>query len=110
MSLASIWAALAVRNPTLTYHFAPLIAAVAGPWFTRTSVGHLDPAPALAVVAPGLLLTLVVAAALHATDHLLGPTFWSEDGAIGEAVLFAVAGAAAGLVTLSRPAGSDAAA
>lgn len=108
-AVLAVWAFLANRNPTLTYHFAPLIAAVAGPWLARSTHGHLDLVPAMAVVLPGLVATIAVAAALHATDRLLGPTFWSPDGAVGEAIIFAGAGSLGALALLARPAGAEAA-
>ena len=109
LAVLAVWVVLADRNPTLTYHFAPMIAVAAGPWLARSTRGHLDTTAAAAVVLPGLLATLTVAAGLHATDRLLGPTFWSSDGAIGEAPLLAIVTAVGAIVVLSRPAGVEAA-
>jgi len=98
-----IWAALASRRPALTYHFAPLIAALGGPWFSQWSYGRLVGVEGIAVVAACLAPTLGVAVALEAADRLQGPTFWGESGAFGEAFLFAVLGAAIGTAVLMRP-------
>ena len=101
IGVLAIWAVLAVRNPDLTYHFAPILAAVAWPLSIRRS----EPQPAPAAAQVGAASFVVVAAAsvvLWFGDKLMGPTLWSDDGAIIEAMLFAALGAALGVRVATR--------
>lgn len=97
-----VWVALAVRNPQLTYHFAPLIAAFVGPASLRAS-GRIDAAIALPAAAATSAIVGLTSVALHAGDALLGPTFWNDGPALSEAVLFTVFGAVAGARVATRP-------
>ena len=97
----AIWVFLAVRNPDLTYHFAPILAALAWPLSIRRS----EPQPAAAAAQVGAASFAVVAAVsvvLWFSDKMLGPTLWSDDGAIGEAILFAALGAGLGVRVATR--------
>ena len=82
----AVWVVLAVRSPELTYHLAPLIAA--GVW-------PLMSGRAAAAVASGGV-TIAVAVGLALSDSLEGPDLVGGHAAFGEAVLFAVFGAALG--------------
>ena len=89
----AVWAFLATRNPDLTYHFAPLIAAAA--WPVAGSRAHT------AVVSG--ILTLATSIGLAAAGSLEGPDLVGGHAALAEAVLFTFAGAAGGAAwTLSR--------
>lgn len=81
-----LWVVLATRNPDLTYHFAPLIAAGAWP------VAGSRPLMALASGS----LTAAAAVGLAASGSMEGPDLVGGDAAFLEAVLFTAAGAAAG--------------
>lgn len=97
-----VWSALAARSPELTYHFAPLLAAVAGPWLVQSTLGRQDRRTAALATGVAFAMTVLTAAALHVADRLRGPTFWSDSGAFGEALLFGLIGAALGFVLLVR--------
>lgn len=100
--VVAVWAFLAIRNPQLTYHFAPLIAAFVGPASLR-AVGRVDAAVALPVAAATTALVGLASVALHVADALLGPTFWNDGPALSEAALFTVLGAVAGARVATRP-------
>lgn len=96
-----IWAVLAARRPTLTYHFAPLISGVAWPLATRYG-GRAETATATTAAGLSFLVTAAVAVGLSVADQLRGPTFVSETGAVWEAVLFGAVGALLGARAASR--------
>lgn len=103
LAVIAIWSFLANRNPDLTYHFAPVIGAVTGPWLVQSTLGRQPAGRTAAAVATSIALVLITGFALHASDRLLGPTFWSPDGAIVEVVLFALAGGViAGVLLIDR--------
>ena len=100
MATAAIWVFLAWRTPTSTFHFAPFVAGLAGPYVAST-VGQRAPARTALAVTAGCAAALTVALiVLAGADKLQGPTFWSEDGAALEAVLFGAVGLAVGFVSL----------
>ena len=82
----AVWAFLASRNPELTYHFAPLVAAAAWP--------VAGSRPDSAVVSG--TLTLATSFGLAAAGSMDGPDLVGGHAALAEAVLFAVVGAAGG--------------
>jgi len=101
LGVLAIWVVLAVRNPDLTYHFAPILAALAWPLSIRRS----EPQPAAAAARIGAASFALVAATsvvLWLGDKLMGPTLWSDDGSIVEAILFAALGAALGVRVATR--------
>ena len=63
-----IWLVLAWRNPSLTYHFAPLIGAAAGPLSLRTQ-GRAD--SSLANKTGGIVLAFMLGLSLI---HISEPT------------------------------------
>ncbi|MEE9415543.1 MAG: hypothetical protein V3V01_09680 [Acidimicrobiales bacterium] len=99
---AVLWLGLALRTPTSTFHFAPLI--VAGVWpVVRRSMGRrLETVEAAKVAVASGGLALLVGLTLLIADSLKGPSLWSEDDAFLEVVLFAILGAAFGFRVASR--------
>lgn len=83
---AAVWVVLASRNPELTYHFAPLIAAGAWP------IAGSRPWAAIGSGA----IALAAASALQLAGSLEGPDLVGGEAAFAEAILFALIGAGAG--------------
>jgi hypothetical protein len=96
-----IWVGLAVRSPSLTYHFAPLIAGVLWPLSLRSD-GRRSTRDAWTAGAAAAALVSVTSIGLHLVDKLEGPTFWNEGPPLTEAVIFAVIAAAFGARSASR--------
>lgn len=63
---AGVWLALALASPTTTYHFAPLLVALAWPAARRTSSHSTGWTPGLAAAAGSTALVAVTAAMLRA--------------------------------------------
>ena len=97
----AVWSVLAVRSPDLTYHFAPLIAAIAWPLGTRRAEPAHPPAALSAAIA-ALATVSLASLILHVAGQLDGPTFLDTRPAVIEAVLFAIAGAAIGYRAATR--------
>lgn len=95
LAAAGVWIVLATRNPDLTYHFAPAIAAAAWPWLARGG-------PKVLPVAGGIAIALAATALLMASDSLQGPTLWGSDGALGESMASALIGGAVGILVQGR--------
>ena len=89
-----VWLALAWRTPTSTFHFAPIVALGIGPWIVKSQAGRQQPVSAVATVGISLAIVGIAIAVLTTQDRMLGPTFWSESGATGEAILFSLGTAA----------------
>ncbi len=103
-TVTTLWVILAVRNPVLTYHFAPLLAALAWPVAVRRS--NPQPVNVAGLAATGsFLLVAVVGIVLAAAGKLDGPTFWNDGPALIEVLLFAAIGAGFGarVATRERP-------
>lgn len=96
-----VWIALAWRSPTLTYHFAPLIGAAAGPLSLR-SQGRADGALTQRTGAMVVAMMWAITLFLEVTGRQLGPNFIEVGPAWPEAVLFAVIGAFVGVRAASR--------
>lgn len=103
LAATTLWAVLAWRTPTSTFHFAPIVALAVGPWVARARLGRHSFRPAVITVAISTLIVLGAVALLASQQRMLGPTFWSEDGALGEAILFAAGAAVAALAWLIAP-------
>lgn len=99
---AAIWIALALSNPTLTYHFAPPIVALVWPVTHRTLHGRAELSTAVAISAAGFLAAVGVMGLLIVADAMRGPTFWTEDGAGWEGLAFAAIASVYGLRILTR--------
>jgi hypothetical protein len=97
-----LWLALAWRSPSSTFHFAPLIVAGVGPYTAKAIAGRQQVTTALLISAVSLAVVIGAIAVMTIGDRMQGPSFWSEDGAPLEAVLFAAAGAAIGIAMLAR--------
>lgn len=95
-----VWTLLALRSPTLTYHFAPLIAAAITPLWSRRD-GRQTTAAAGRLGALSFGVVSALGFGLWATGILQGPTLWESDGAIIEVVIFAALGAFIGVRSAS---------
>lgn len=103
----TLWVVLAVRTPTNTFHFAPIVVAMAWPILRRVDAGRPIPQrEAIVASATGVVLAVVVGAVLSLTGNLDGPTFWGDgesvvDDPLFEVVVFALAGGLAGYLVAS---------
>lgn len=97
LGLTILWVGLASANPTITYHLAPVLVAVAVPVGSALN-GRLEPLTAVAATAIGLALTYGATAGLGVTDHLTGPSLLPSGGAVVEAIVFGAVGAVGGFV------------
>ena len=109
LAAAVIWALLAARTPTNTYHFAPMV--VAGAWVAIDgSIGAgLTQRRIVNTSLGGWCVAVATAVVLEVKGDLDGPTFWdSSDTApvLLEHVVFAMLGAAIGAVIAIRAAGT----
>lgn len=102
-ALAGIWVLLTTWRPDATFHFAPLLVALAWPYATRVqrgrATGWAEAAPA---VLGGAAVGLLATAGLTIAGRLDGPTFWGTPGAPAESVAMTLLGAALGARTLLR--------
>ena len=103
MAIAAAWVLLTIWRSTATFHFAPLLVAVAWPYATRVqdgrAAGWAEAAPA---VLGGAAVGLLTTAGLTVAGRLDGPTFWGTPGAPVESVVMTLLGAALGARTLMR--------
>lgn len=107
LAAAVIWAVLAARTPTNTYHFAPMV--VAGAWVAIDgSIGAgLTQRRIVNTSLGGLTVAIASAVVLELKGDLAGPTFWDTgDNApvLFEHIVFAVAGAGIGALIAIRTA------
>jgi hypothetical protein len=102
LAAAGVWLALALANPSLTYHFAPPVVAAAWPIARRTTAGEVPLRSALMVTGAALGIIVATLLALGLSDALEGPTFWSDGGAAWEALTFATVAALWGLRVSTR--------
>ena len=96
--VALVWTALAVWQPTTTWHLAPLLLAAAWPWVVGqdSSPGEAS-ARRLVLLAGGggLVVTVALTVILSTAGRFQGPTWTGTGSVTGEALLLAVIGAAA---------------
>ena len=97
LGLTILWVGLASANPTITYHLAPALVAIAAPVGAALN-GRLKPPTAVAASAIGLVLTYGATVGLGVTDRLTGPSLLPSGGAVVEAFVFGAIGAVAGFV------------
>lgn len=103
VAIAGIWVLLTIWRPTATFHFAPLLVAVAWPYATRVQHGQAAGwAEAVPAVLGGAAVSLLTTAGLTVAGRLDGPTFWGTPGAPLESVAMTLLGAALGARTLLR--------
>jgi hypothetical protein len=85
--MAVLWFALAVANPTTTYHFAPVIVAAAWPVGRRLRTGRaLRVIPTVATALGGGLLALAMTTLLSHRDALAGPALFGLPSGLVETV------------------------
>lgn len=96
-----LWVALAIRTPTNTFHFAPIIVAAAWPLVARDSQARTT-RQAIATASASTALALGIGLALWATDRLRGPTLWNDGPTTTEIVLFSLLGGTIGLIAQLR--------
>lgn len=101
VTITTVWTGLALRSPTLTYHFAPLLAAAAWPVVARAARGRATVAVGLRAAGGGLLVAVLATAELHSLDALRGPALIGGS-ATTEAFLNAAVGAAWGARAITR--------
>ncbi len=99
--VCGVWVFLSARNPTLHYHFAPLIGGLVWPLSLRTQ-GVRPLADAVRGGAGAAVLTLAVTVGILVAGNMEGPNFLHEGPAWPEAVLFALVGALLGARAASR--------
>jgi len=96
-----VWLVLAWRNPSLTYHFAPLIGAALWPLSLR-SQGRRHITDARIGGLGGFGMMMLVTVILLITGRMNGPNFAHVGPAWPEAVLFAAIGAVIATRVASR--------
>ena len=104
---AVLWALLAARTPTTTYHVVPLIVASAWPAIDGSIGAGLTQRRSVKVALGGFVLAVVTAIILGVKGDLDGPTLWATEGTVAvlaEHVAFAAVGALAGFVHAVRTA------
>lgn len=95
--VALAWIGLAARSPTLTFHFAPLIAAAAWPAALRGGRPlRVAPIDALRGGAGAAGISYAAMVILLVFDWLRGPTFWDSGPAVIEVVPMVLVGAVGG--------------
>ncbi|MDX2379618.1 MAG: hypothetical protein QNM02_07660 [Acidimicrobiia bacterium] len=93
----------AVRTPTSTYHFAPLILALVLPFASRSSpIGHSRRPVGAFIASIGGVLAALIGLGLAWTGNLEGPTLWGEGGALVEVLTFSAVGVLIGNALLLR--------
>lgn len=101
LAILAVWSVLAYRSPTLTYHFAPLLAAAAWPVLERRS-GSVPRAQALVAAVGAFAATTATGVALTIADRLEGPALWDRGHALWEVVIFAAVASAWALRVATR--------
>lgn len=103
LAVAGLWGLLALRSPSTTYHFAPIVVTVALPYAARAKAGDaFTGRRALVIVAAGAAISLGAVIALASTRHLTGPTLWDSGNATIEAIAFTAAGSVCGYWVAGR--------
>ena len=101
-SLGAVWLVAAGFRPGTTYHLAPLLLAAVVPVVATIESPGRSRSALFGLGAGGALLAMMVTGALAWLDRLRGPSLLPFGGAAAEAVVFAIAGAAAGFVVAGR--------
>lgn len=96
------WVLAAWARPEVNYVLFPLLIAGSLPVIYRLTLGHAVPtAFAAAGAIAGITNTIVLAAFLAITERLQGPTVLPFGGPVLDAAIWAVIGAALGVVVAS---------
>jgi hypothetical protein len=106
VAISTVWTVLAIRNPTSTYHFAPLLTAAAWPVVARSTWGPRSVGEAARASVGGLVIVLFMVAELNVLDALRGPAFFGLD-ATGETLVFGFVGAVVGGIWSALPSMAD---
>lgn len=102
--IALVWFGLAALNPTTTYHFAPLLAAVAASAFARFRRGSALSIGAAAVsIFAGGTVAGVAAVGIATLGWMTGPTFFAGVSAPQEAIAAIVIGCGLGAAVALAP-------
>jgi len=110
VAAAVVWIVLAVRTPTSTFHFAPMV--VAGLWviYDGYSVAGLTQHRAVNEALVGFGVAVAATLLLEAMGDLTGPVFWHEgpdSPVVLEHLMFAAGGAVLGLGMAMRRANRE---
>jgi len=110
VAAAATWVVLAVRTPTSTFHFAPMV--VAGLWviYDGYSVAGLTQHRAVNEALVGFGVAAAATLLLEAMGNLTGPVFWHEgpdSPVVLEHLMFAAGGAVLGLGMAMRRANRE---
>ncbi len=93
VGLALAWLVLALRQPTTTWHLAPVLLAGVWPWLEHQETRSRERgrrARVLMATPVGLAIAVVVTLALSYADLLRGPTVWDSGSATVEALVLSV--------------------
>jgi len=95
------WVAMATTHPTVTYHFAPIVAVIPAPLFTRFRTDQpLPPRRALALSAIGVLIVVIATAVIASLDAFRGPTLIGPSSALAETLMAIGVGFLIGLTAM----------
>ncbi len=101
LGLAALWILVAWARPATTFHLAPLFVAGLLPYGYATIAKARPPRRFTAVLATAATIAaLGTTGILAAADKLQGPSLLPAGGAVLEAVVFSLAGAALGLLAM----------
>jgi hypothetical protein len=106
---AVVWALLAARTPTTTYHVVPLIVASAWPAIDGSVGAGLTQRRSVNAALGGFVLATATAIILGVKGDLDGPTLWATQGTVAvlvEHVTVAAVGAISGFIHAVRTAGT----
>jgi len=104
--VATGWAVLALRHPTVTYHFAPGVAAFAWAGVLAWRGGPIGRGAAVRATVGGTAVALAATWLLHARHALDGPTLVHRGSALAEFAIVIAVFSAAGWLLLHRRRGS----
>jgi hypothetical protein len=100
--VGAAWVWLALRQPTVTYHFAPGVVAVTWAGALAWSGRPVDRSARILATAGGAAIALAVGFGLHARHALEGPTLVHRGSALAEVVAVVVMATPAAWVWLRR--------
>ena len=106
---AVLWALLAARTPTTTYHVVPLLVASAWPAIDGSVGAGLTQRRSVNAALGGFVLAVATAVILGVKGDLDGPTLWATRGTVAvlvEHIALAAVGAIVGFIHAVRTAGT----